>query len=450
MLKYLLILMVITAEVSCSTVSLPDRSPSTPTPFSILQGLTWNQGALISIMRAKSQGLHYYQVTEPASSPGEVALTPKTFEVSTSPWVVDHIQVSFAPSPQGDAQPPPSLTYFIEIRDNDHQLLDRRQIGQVNLDQSDFQVAIASCMDDRFEEDQDQIWHDLAKDNPQYLFMIGDNVYATSILKIGEKFVDKDRLWERYVETRQKLAIFFLPALIPTLAQWDDHDYGSGDGDKTHPYRQEAQEVFRAFFPQNSDIPGVFSHGPSNAAVFTAFQTSFIFLDNRSEREPKGVDPGKFAHYGKDQEEWLFQQLKAHSGPTWLLQGDQFFGGYHRWDSFEGNHPKSFAHFLKDLKKHSGPLLFISGDRHLTEISRIGPPDLTYKSYEFTSSPIHARTYPSQWDQHPNPRQIAGADLNINYMLLEGKSAAHRIDLKVTSKTKHQKILFTRDLHISH
>lgn len=89
--------------------------------------------------------------------------------------------------------------------------MDRRQIGQVNLDQSDFQVAIASCMDDRFEEDQDQIWHDLAKDNPQYLFMIGDNVYATSILKIGEKFVDKDRLWERYVETRQKLAIFSSP-----------------------------------------------------------------------------------------------------------------------------------------------------------------------------------------------------------------------------------------------
>jgi alkaline phosphatase D len=428
--------LVLFISLSCSSISPPQEPKSNESRFSILQGLTWNQGAILSVLRQKTQKLTYHQTSGILSPSLSAALQATTYELESSPWVVDHIETTLGKEPT-----------YLEIKDSKGQVMDRRQIGQVNLNKSTFKLAITSCMNDRFEKDQEQIWKDLAKDKPEYLFMIGDNVYATTILGPLEKSVDKSRLWDRYVQTRRTLAIFYLDELIPTLAQWDDHDYGTNDGDKTNPYRREAMEVFEAFYPQKP-TKGVLTRGPANSFVFDAFQARFYFLDNRSEREPNGSDSGKYAHFGEKQETWLFQSLKSHSMPSWLLMGDQFFGGYHRFESFEGNHAKSFKHFLKLLQGIQQPLVFASGDRHLTEISKIGPPDLSYETYELTSSPVHAKTHPSGWQVTPNRRQLVGADLKINYMILEGSHSTRGLAVKATAKSKFQEILFNKDLLI--
>ncbi|MBK7843913.1 MAG: alkaline phosphatase D family protein [Bdellovibrionales bacterium] len=388
------------------------------------------------MLRQKSQKLTYHQTSGVVSPSPSATLQATTYELESSPWVVDHIETRLEKNPT-----------YLEIKDSEGQTMDRRQIGQVDLNKSTFKLAITSCMNDRFDKEQEQIWKDLAKDRPEYLFMIGDNVYATTILGPLEKSVDKSRLWDRYVQTRRSLAVFYLDELIPTLAQWDDHDYGTNDGDKTNPYRREAMEVFEAFYPQKA-VKGIFTRGPANSFVFDAFQARFYFLDNRSEREPNGSDPGKYAHFGEKQETWLFQSLKSRSIPSWLFMGDQFFGGYHRFESFEGNHAKSFKHFMGILQGIRQPVVFVSGDRHLTEISKIGPPDLGYETYELTSSPVHAKTHPSGWEVRPNRRQLVGADLKINYMIVEGSHSTRSLAMKVTAKSKLQEILFSKDLLI--
>src|SRR5690606_32127208 len=119
-----------------------------------------------------------------------------------------------------------------------------------------------------------------------------------------------------------------------------------------------------------------------------------------------------------DQQAWLFTEL-AGSTPTWLISGDQFFGGYHAYESYEGRHPRSFQAFLRRLKSQSAPVVFLSGDRHLAEIMEIPESLLGFRTFEITTSPIHAKVYDDPWKEFPNPRQIEGVAGVLNYAILE-------------------------------
>src|SRR5690606_28683895 len=106
-------------------------------------------------------------------------------------------------------------------------------------------------------------------------------------------------------------------------------------------------------------------YGPGIASRLNLRGMHFTFLDDRSFRDNDNPDG---EHFGPEQEEWLFQDLKTSQLPTWIISGDQFFGGYHKYDSYEGNHPRAFENFLKQLKEIPTPFVFVSGDRHMTEV----------------------------------------------------------------------------------
>ncbi|MCB0362030.1 MAG: hypothetical protein KDD35_04895, partial [Bdellovibrionales bacterium] len=278
------------------------------TPLSILQGLSWNEGALFTVLRQDSQKFTYFYTQDNSPGSSERLLIPKTYKYEDSDWVVDHFRIEFI-----SKDPLSSLSDILIVRDQKRQVIDQRIISRPDLKKAHFKIALASCMDDRFEKEQRQIWQELLENKLDYLFLLGDNVYATSLLSPTEKMVSKSQLWQRYVETRQKLTLYHTKELIPTLAIWDDHDYGTRDGDKTYPFRQQAKEVFNAFYAQDQDIPGVFTLGPLNSALFKAFQGRFFLLDDRFQREPSGSDQGKYAHYGQEQEDWLFEGLAQSS-----------------------------------------------------------------------------------------------------------------------------------------
>lgn len=306
--------------------------------------------------------------------------------------------------------------YTLKVYANDgKQILDQRTLQTLgSTSGSPLKFAVASCMDDSVPQSFG-IWLELLQQNPDMVFLIGDNVYADRRAGRVLAPVTEDTLWQRYAETRQSLPLFTQPKLVPIIAIWDDHDFGKNDGDRDFPLKEESQRIFRAFFPQYP-IENTFLLGPGVSSVLKLAGQQFVFLDDRSFRFGSKQSKDQ-SHFGSEQLEWLKAHL-ASQNLTWLISGDQFFGNYHGFESFEGTHPYDFKVFIEMVRNVAAPVAFLSGDRHLFELMRIESPLLGYETFEFTTSPIHAKTFPSPWRQYPNPRQIAGAAQVHNYGMI--------------------------------
>lgn len=333
----------------------------------------------------------------------------------------------------------PKDNYRLVVRNRGGKIEDERNLRTIDIKKEKARIAIASCSDDRYKKEQEGMWRDLLEHKPDALFLIGDNVYADR--RNGKRIkASPEAMYKRYLETRQTLALFKAKDLVPVFAIWDDHDSGINDGNKNHPFGDRAREIMGTFFPR-SEILDVYSRGPGVSATLSAFGQRFVFLDNRTYRDDRTQE-----HFGSLQERWLQDNLQQEK-PTWLISGDQFFGGYHQFESYEGRHAKSFQPFLTTIKASPSPVFFVSGDRHLTELMEIKKNELGYESYELTSSGIHVTTYPTSWDKRPNPRQIAGAANIFNYAVV---STETKPDWKLTimSYGPEKKLLFSREVTI--
>src|SRR3954469_2087510 len=109
-------------------------------------------------------------------------------------------------------------------------LLDFRHPQTLQTQNGKLRFAIISCMNDHITDPQETMWQGVVAHKPDVMFWIGDEVYA-DILAMGKKDANPQQLWERYVETRHRLPIFYTAELIPTFTIWDDHDTGKGDAD---------------------------------------------------------------------------------------------------------------------------------------------------------------------------------------------------------------------------
>ncbi len=338
-------------------------------------------------------------------------------------------------------------TYEFLILSGDGELLDRRKFSALDTRKKNPRIAVASCMDDDF-DDQTKIWRALIEQKPDVVLMIGDNVYAD---RNGgaRRGADAAQLWRRYTETRSKLEFFKANPLIPVFAVWDDHDFGKNDGDRTYPYKFASAETFFAFFPQRKPAPG-FERGPGVSSWWRAFGVQFALLDNRSFRSPNNLDIPDQSHFGPDQEKWISEGLAGAKEPVFLISGDQFFGGYHKFESYEGNHPKNFkAQMQRWRRASSRPVVFMSGDRHLTEIIKVSREHLGYPTYELTSSGIHARMYPGSFERDPSPNQLVGDDGDWNFMVIDLLNAkANSLEFKVRSLGLGNQVLFQKTLQV--
>jgi alkaline phosphatase D len=229
------------------------------------------------------------------------------------------------------------------------------------------------------------------------------------------------------------------------FAVWNDHDYGKNDGDRTFNGKTESTDIFLTFFAQRKPAPG-FEPGPGVSSWWNAYGAHFAFLDNRSFRSPNGLDIPDQTHFGEAQDKWLSEHLQISHEAVFLISGDQFFGGYHPFESFEGNHPKRFLAELLEWKAAGAPLVFMSGDRRLSEILKVPAARLGYTTYELTSSPIHAQ--PSE-AKYPSPNQLVGADGQCNYIILELiRSERNFVQLDVQAFGLERKQLYQKTLTV--
>ena len=85
-------------------------------------------------------------------------------------------------------------------------------------------------------------WEEIITYNPNYIFLLGDNVYGDFFEKNANK------LKEAYNKLNLNKHFQIIKKNIPIIPIWDDHDYGLNDGGKNWIYKEKAKEVFLNFF----------------------------------------------------------------------------------------------------------------------------------------------------------------------------------------------------------
>ena len=322
----------------------------------------------------------------------------------------------------------PKKNYRLEVwTQNKFQLLDLREFSTLDLNTERVKILMAGCFKLNRTYRQTKMWNEALSHKPDMIILNGDTVYASGRPGFFVS-TNPETIWNDYVNWRRHMELFYRPKLTPTLATWDDGDYGRKDGDRDFRYKDTSKTIFRAFFPQLPDGRNL-SSGPGVSQMLRAFGLDIFLLDARTFRSPKG-DKAQ-TQWGRKQEQWLLKKLNLSLRPSFLVQGDQFFGGHHPFDSYEGQRPLSFRSLMNQIKKIPKPVAFFSGDRHLTELMALRPPEWPYQSFEFTTSALHANTYKGTNSKYPNPRQIYGVDGVQNYGTLDvsasGPSAQVRI-----------------------
>lgn len=423
--------------VGCASVEETNTPKNIAQGLAIVQGLTNDNATQIAILAPKSMKLSIRvtdvtNVSEPKLIPHEILF----HEITESPQAVRHVRLS---------ELSPEKSYQLEVKDQYSRIVDTRQFNSLNTKPRKVKIATASCMSDLYVSDSVPMWKAIKDAQPELLILLGDNNYAAVVGGVYKGPLDQVTLWNRYAETFLKLDFYRFEKLIPTIAIWDDFDFGMKDGGTNNPHRFAAKTVFDAFYPQGTGPEfSNYEKGPGISARYSAFGFEFILFDNRTFRTPE-------THFGQEQEEWFFSSLAKEKKPMWLISGDQWFGGYHRFESYEGNHPKSFSRFMSRLSKTNRTAMFLSGDRHLSEVNRVEKDLLGYETYEFTSSPLHAKTYPSNWDTIPNRRHVKGIaqKLNFNVLTVEAPEANGKLQLTVEAIGAKSQIFFSLPVMIS-
>lgn len=290
--------------------------------------------------------------------------------------------------------------------------------------------ALISCSHDFYHFQNRNMWNHVANNQPDMVFLLGDNCYADFAVD-GSEF----DLWRRYCETRRALNHFRQSFLIPTLAVWDDHDYGRNNANKSYKNKVMAQRCFHMFFG-SADVDG-YKNTFGVGSLFSGFGQNFYFMDSRFFRDFPGQ--GGFM-WGENQQELLLENLRHSSKPSWIFNGGQFFGNYRGQESFLKDYFRNFSDLHRKLAHVEAPVIFGSGDVHFSEIMKIEPQVLGYKTFELTSSAIHSFNPPFSL-LIKNPRRLTGS-WKQNFMIVKSQVRDAGLDIKTHGIGRNGKNLF--------
>ncbi len=419
-MRYISLLLLFIA-ISCSQAKIKRTDK-----ISILQGITNTKEVEFSVVAQKNRVLRF----ELRSAEGEVLAPDETKIVSRdyNDFVVH--KVVFVRDQQKD--------FNLYVYQNE-KIVDQRLIGKGQKEQSKLRLAVASCMSDNYSKHY-KIWETLAAKNPEYLLMIGDNVYADEASMTTSQATNPEILWQRYVDARLSLPVFFMEKLIPVHAIWDDNDFGGNNVNESYPYKVESKDIFDAFFAQDMSDDD-WTKGFGVGGLLSLGDFNLYFLDARYFRSVYKEG----SHLGLDQSAWFFSKIREEATPSLVIKGDQFFGGYHKYESFEGDHPESFNQFVGELRQINTPFIFMSGDRHMSEIMQFPRSLFTKPSFEITSSPIHGKTFESA---DKNPWRVVAEKGHVNFTMVDNIAKDDHWFLDVESIGENGEVYYKRELAV--
>ena len=386
--------------------------------ISIMQGATTDNETVINFIAPKIATYSYKVLDDKGTDITSKSKISKVHSREYSEWQVVEVKVE-------GLSPSIKYEFQVELKVGKYADNDSRYFYTLDTKKEDYKILIASCMADSYHQIGDKAWATVEEQELDAFFLIGDLVYADYFngRYLGIPSPDMRHAWSRYIDSRFALKLYQLKQLKPVFATWDDHDLGINNGDKHYKKLKQVSSVFRGFFPNiNNDS---ISKGKGVGFKLTLGSNDFFFLDNRSFRDKNKKKNGY--HLGRKQVDWITSNAKKTNRLNWLVQGDQFFGGYHRHESFEGMHPERFDQFLQKLKETNKKYVFISGDRHLYEFMRLDSSFIGHQTYEITTSGFHAKIFPNGGSNYPNKHRVSIVDDHYNSVILNLSSESHSI-----------------------
>ncbi len=386
--------------------------------FSVLMGPTDGAHFEFSILHKKAETLSF-QILLRADGKRIAPSKERRAEREFSPWVVSHAHFTDVPKSEGAS---------LLILNASGVVVEERPLSLLRDSKKTYRVAVVSCAAGYLYEQE--MWQRLNRLSLDAVIFAGDNIYGDRPNAITKKPADPKQLWELYVDARKKYDFFFRSELVPTVATWDDHDFGTDNGDQTYRYASESRQIFQDFYAQSEATRSRLEAGPGISLRWSAMGSDFILLDNRSFRTPKSHVQATM--WGEDQKAWLDRTLDDSRGPIWLINGQQFFGQYRGKNAVDVEFPKDLEWLTDRLRQKASPVIFLSGDIHYTEMMDIESEVLGFPSIEVTSSSMHSLTFPGMHNFWTNPRR-RDATSQHNFVVIEFQAELGRVQGNVKS-----------------
>jgi alkaline phosphatase D len=159
-------------------------------------------------------------------------------------------------------------------------------------------------------------------------------------------------------------------ATVPLIYQWDDHDFGPNDSNRTSPSREASRQNYRELVPHYplSVILKSDAQSGSTDQAFSVGRVRFILSDLRSERDPVGR-----RMMSAQQDAWLRGQFIAardtgHALIFWVssVPWNGTPSDADRWQGYT-KHRAEIADFIK-ANGLDGKVAILSGDAYMTAI----------------------------------------------------------------------------------
>lgn len=405
-----------------------DIAPPNRLGLPIHQGFADEKSTILTVVRETKMGLRY-RVTDPAGAPA--ALKVHTHSRPDNDHCVDLLMVDAIA---------PGIDYTLFVGTEGGESVDRRVFRALDINDPGVKVCILSCTRDSSHRRQARMWESLKGVAPDVIFCIGDAVYVedsvADIIIPGESAPEK--IWRRFVETRQALDFFRFERLITMMAIWDDHDFGFNGGNETYRHKLESKVCFETFFPK-PEVSPEFDKGPGIAFRWDAFNTRFILLDGRFFR--RDAEEGVMGtHWGTMQKGWLQAQLLSSPNPVWILNGCQFLGDWIFNDSVIRKHPEDLKWLFEKIRECKRPVTLFSGDVHYSEIVQLPAKQVGGRYYEITSSAMH--TIPGVPLLNRSTKRVALANGNNFVVVRTVETSAARAVMDVRSYGDKQREFF--------
>lgn len=237
------------------------------------------------------------------------------------------------------------------------------------LNKSIKRLAFGSCFNGFLKKRMD-IFKTILNSDPDVFVWLGDTTYVDDPglhFFTGSQFkLNVDQAKERYNSSFNEPEYGEFRKNKPVIGIWDDHDYGTNNGNKDYHGKETIKQIFLDFLEEPKDS----NRRKEGRSIHTSYtfgqglqSVKVIIPDLR-------FDLTKSQMMSEDQWAWLDKELNSEETFTILISGVQFLTIYRSfW--FETWHISERNRLVQLLKKHKKSGFFIlSGDIHLGEFHK--------------------------------------------------------------------------------
>lgn len=313
-------------------------------------------------------------------------------------------------------------------------------------------IAFGSC--DNQEKPQ-ELWPDVVKQKPVLWIWGGDNVYADT--------GDSTKIKAMYAKQKADVGYQQLLKTCPVTGTWDDHDYGTNDGGKFWPHRDD----FKRFELQFLDVPknnpvwhheGIYNSltlGKGNDKI------KIINLDTRYFRDtlikvyykPEGTEKKEYKYkvnetgdiLGEAQWKWFAEELRNSDATFFIVNSSiQALAEDHRFEKWV-NFPKARQRLLDVIAASKKKILIISGDRHIAEFTKVDLPGADFPLFDFTSSGL-THTWPEKWVEE-NRHRVGKIIIEKNFGIIKVDWAKKSFKVTLEIRGKDNQVFQTEEIN---